>query len=1324
MTNSLTTTRVRYFRRVRKLAGILNRPLVLMLVIFMLGARWDPVLAQSSTGYSEYYIPGASDQLWEIFVDNDTDPVLVEASGIHAVIAVTATTDGTTVYYDHWEDGYDFVPLTASGADETYTVNTGDVLEFESFNIPVQPRGTGNCAVLPAAGFGCYDGRDRLFVAGGPVSVTRASWPESIGTVFSLAWEIYPIKPFLTNYTIPVGEDLDLGKGYNDFDNVYVIVQSMSDSNSVQIDDPNTGPSPDVNVVLNQGEVTELYHIDAGTTVVGSAPVQVQFMVGDAASGNASEIRGYSAVPDSLWDNEYYNSVPSATSGDTDLYFYNPNASTITIDFEDQTGTGSFTVAAGDTVAYSDSAGANRFVPTGSGVYVRSDDIFWGIGSGDTESVTYDWGFSLVPAYALEDHYFLGWAPGSSDAVPVVNGSPVYISPVQDDTQIFVDYSPTDGTTDLTFTLDRLETQLVFDPDNENTGMEITATGPFVVVWGEDPDTASAGSPYLDLGYSTLPFPPEWMDVILDIEKTANPTSLPLAVGQISTFTIVVETFDFPVDNIDVFDTLPPGWNYVDDSTTITPPSGPPITGNPADPTILGQDLTWDIKIGIPDLDMGINETLTVEFDGVTTATAVSGQNENGASASGTRLSGGQVFTPVDSAFVFLSPTGLTIDKDTTTPTVDPGTTATYSIVVANDGTSPVTDVTVGDDLPAGFTFVSAVIVEASATRTSTTDPSIGDNMLSWGTWDIVAGGSLTITFVVDVAVSVPLGTYDNTATAASIESGVIDDAGTTAQDPDTPAGEDPEPDEDVTVDDLLPTLTVTKTADPVTIAEPGGNIDFDVDVENTSTEVVTLDTLTDDIFLDLNGQGTCVTGGTIAAGATYSCTFTGAVAGNAGDTHTNTTTAEISDDEANPESGSDDADVLITDVAAVPLTIVKSVTSAATLPELGGDFDFRVVVTNGSTVDDATVTDLDDTFLADLQTSGSCVDEDSDTTVPWTLSPAEELTCTFTVTHNGQPQTFDDDVTVTATDDDGANVGGTSNTVQVEITDVASSISVTKTADPTGVPASGATVTFSAQIDNTSSTDSVTITSLTDDIHGNLNGQGTCSVPQAITVGGSYSCTFTATVSGSVGDTETDTVTASGTDDDGDPVSDDDDATVYVVGITKTLDDTNQTFTSGLDVAIGEIVTYEVVLRVAPGTTDSMTLTDILDLGLAFITCESITPSSGSLSTTETSFASICSNPTVSEEPGGSPGTVNQGRRVIFDFGDVGNPTSSVQTLTVRYTVAVLDNASNVRGVLLENDATWSWESTSDLASAAEATVVEPTLSLSKAASPVSQEQ
>ncbi|MDY6876102.1 MAG: hypothetical protein SWK90_07885, partial [Chloroflexota bacterium] len=55
--------------------------------------------------------------------------------------------------------------------------------------------------------------------------------------------------------------------------------------------------------------------------------------------------------------------------------------------------------------------------------------------------------------------------------------------------------------------------------------------------------------------------------------------------------------------------------------------------------------------------------------------------------------------------------------------------------------------------------------------------------------------------------------------------------------------------------------------------------------------------------------------------------------------------------------------------------------------------------------------------------------------------------------------------------------------------------------------------------------------------------------------------CSFSATVSGNAGDVETDVVTASGSDDDGNPVSDDDDATVTItaapscIELTKTID-------------------------------------------------------------------------------------------------------------------------------------------------------------------------
>jgi LPXTG-site transpeptidase (sortase) family protein len=175
----------------------------------------------------------------------------------------------------------------------------------------------------------------------------------------------------------------------------------------------------------------------------------------------------------------------------------------------------------------------------------------------------------------------------------------------------------------------------------------------------------------------------------------------------------------------------------------------------------------------------------------------------------------------------------------------------------------------------------------------------------------------------------------------------------------------------------------------------------------------------------------------------------------------------------------------------------------------------------------------------------------------------------------------------------------------------------------------------------------------------------------------------------------------------------------VTIVAATKSLVDTNQGFTTSPNVAIGEILTYEVSADVQPGTTASMTLTDILDRGLVFVTCESITPSPPTLTTTRGDFATVCSTPTVSTEPGGSPNPADQGRRVEFDFGDVGNPTGSAGSLTVRYTAVVLNNIENQRGISLNNSVDWQWIGGSISSSGSSVTIVEPELILAKSASP-----
>ena len=71
------------------------------------------------------------------------------------------------------------------------------------------------------------------------------------------------------------------------------------------------------------------------------------------------------------------------------------------------------------------------------------------------------------------------------------------------------------------------------------------------------------------------------------MDKTADPTSIANAAGQTSEFTLVVNTERFAVDNVDVVDVLPPNWNYVNNSTTITFPDNSSIFGGAANPTTI-----------------------------------------------------------------------------------------------------------------------------------------------------------------------------------------------------------------------------------------------------------------------------------------------------------------------------------------------------------------------------------------------------------------------------------------------------------------------------------------------------------------------------------------------------------------------------------------------------------------------------------------------------------------------------------------------------------------------------------------------------------------
>ncbi len=87
----------------------------------------------------------------------------------------------------------------------------------------------------------------------------------------------------------------------------------------------------------------------------------------------------------------------------------------------------------------------------------------------------------------------------------------------------------------------------------------------------------------------------------------------------------------------------------------------------------------------------------------------------------------------------------------------------------------------------------------------------------------------------------------------------------------------------------VLPRAVVTLQVNPTGIAEPGGEVEFSVVVENPGLEAVMLVSLMDNVHSDLNGVGDCTTGGVIAPGESYACSFTDTVLGDAGDVMTRT---------------------------------------------------------------------------------------------------------------------------------------------------------------------------------------------------------------------------------------------------------------------------------------------------------------------------------------------------------------------------------------------------------------------------------------------------
>ncbi|MBX3052028.1 MAG: DUF11 domain-containing protein [Caldilineaceae bacterium] len=173
---------------------------------------------------------------------------------------------------------------------------------------------------------------------------------------------------------------------------------------------------------------------------------------------------------------------------------------------------------------------------------------------------------------------------------------------------------------------------------------------------------------------------------------------------------------------------------------------------------------------------------------------------------------------------------------------------------------------------------------------------------------------------------------------------------------------------------------------------------------------------------------------------------------------------------------------------------------------------------------------------------------------------------------------------------------------------------------------------------------------------------------------------------------------------------------TVAPLEISKSILATNQPHTSGLNVAVGEQITYTLLVTIPQGLVSTGLITDVLDDGLAFVACDSIVVSPGIGTNLAGDFAAACSGPTVT----------NNGREAVFNLGTVSNTdtnAATVETILVTYRVVLLNISTTNRDTKWNNRATFGWADGTSTSSAPDVTVVEPALAITKTLTPATSQ-
>jgi uncharacterized repeat protein (TIGR01451 family) len=472
-----------------------------------------------------FYVPFPEDQLLAMMSAVTVgSPSPGPTEPMTSYITITAVADGTVIYYDQWENGYD---VDLSNTLDTYNaVNNPDGTQIWGDGNPANGAPPGipsdiinagtvillqNDVVTTTRGSVIqFDGGDK-FAATKTIAVTRTTWAATTGTLLAGSVEVFDTNNWGTEYRAPVGTNTDeyvpAVPDYQMFEYTALSIMAGEGGATIDVDTDAdgvlTGPNDLAGYVLAEGQSTYVTDVHVGAHVTSSRPVQVDIFSGDI--GSNYESRDSALIPTNMWTDRYY--TPTSTThiptgpGDerTTVWLYNDGASAITVTYQrrDATGariTSNISVPAGRVAKQ---ILDNAVDGTGACLYTSNLATFYAYSTTDSASAAnsnqgWDWSFTLIPDDMLTTQGLVGLGIGrdpTSGVNPLENGNPIWVTTVGNgDTaaDVYVDYDsdpatgrftdPSGYKFDAKYTLRELDQARVYVPPTTATGVVVSAS--------------------------------------------------------------------------------------------------------------------------------------------------------------------------------------------------------------------------------------------------------------------------------------------------------------------------------------------------------------------------------------------------------------------------------------------------------------------------------------------------------------------------------------------------------------------------------------------------------------------------------------------------------------------------------------------------------------------------------------------------------------------------------------------------------------------------------------------------------------------------------